>query len=143
MIERGATVDIEDFDKDTPLYVAETVDIAQLLLDNGANPKHVNDEGVTPALNAYQEGWEEVAELLAGITKEELPKEEEETADSLAHTMQSPEEEEEELSEEMNTKMQEIIKKIEEQGGVQDEEELREMVTKMILEEMQKNINNQ
>lgn len=113
--------------------------MAQILLDNGADPKHVNIEGLTPALNAFEEGYQEVAELLCGITKEELPKEDE-VVDPLAHTQQE-EEDDDELPEGMSTKLQEIIEKIQEQGGVEDEEELREMVTKMLLEEMQNSIN--
>ncbi|KAG1095040.1 hypothetical protein G6F42_018628 [Rhizopus arrhizus] len=74
LIEKGANVNIEDFEKDTPLYVAENVEMAQLLLDNGADPKHINEDGITPALTALEEGWEEVAQFLANITKEKTEK---------------------------------------------------------------------
>ncbi|KAG1235119.1 hypothetical protein G6F68_018936 [Rhizopus microsporus] len=58
--------------------------MAQILLDRGADPKRVNEEGFTPAATALQEGWTEVAEHLASITKEVLvPKEEQDI--SLAH----------------------------------------------------------
>lgn len=156
LIEKGANVNIEDFEKDTPLYVAENVEMAQLLLDNGADPKHTNEEGITPALTALEEGWEDVAQLLANITKEVLPTEEEEV-DPLAHIDQedrraasaisaSSEAEhnandEGELSEELSNKMQDIMKRIEEQGGVENEEELRELVTKMVLDGMQRELN--
>lgn len=156
LIEKGANVNIEDFEKDTPLYVAENVEIAQLLLDNGADPKHTNEDGITPALTALEEGWEEVAQFLANITKEVLPTAEEETdplayieqedreaAAAAAQSQQQSNEDgaEEEMSEELTNKMQDIMKRIEEQGGVENEEELRELVTKMVLDGMQRELN--
>ncbi|GAA5817264.1 hypothetical protein MFLAVUS_010807 [Mucor flavus] len=143
LLEKGANVNIEDFEKDTPLYVAETVEMAQLLLDHGAEPKRVNEEGLSPAATALEEGWEDVAKLLADITKEVLPtKEEEEENDeseALSH-VQEEDEEEPELSDELSNQMQEIMKRIEEQGGVENEEELRDMVTKMVVDGMRRNL---
>ncbi|KAI9476151.1 MAG: kinase-like domain-containing protein [Benjaminiella poitrasii] len=154
LIKEGANVNIEDFEKDTPLFVAETVEMAQLLLDHGADPKHRNEEGITPALTAFEEGWQEVAELLANITNEELPTEEEDTADdSLAHVVQDDDQaerpsavtettttntEDGELNEDLSNQIQDIMKRIEEQGGVDNEEELQEMVAKMLLDEMRR-----
>ncbi|KAG2236854.1 hypothetical protein INT48_002667 [Thamnidium elegans] len=135
LLEKGANVNIEDFEKDTPLYVAETVEMAQLLLDHGADPKRVNEEGLSPAVTALEEGYEDVAKLLADITKEVLPtKEEEENneTEALSHVQEEEDEEEPELSDELSNQMQEIMKRIEEQGGVENEEELRDMVTKMV-----------
>lgn len=151
LLEKGANVDVEDFEKDTPLYVAESVEMAQLLLDHGADPKHVNEEGITPAFVALQEGWDQVAQLLAAITMEDLSTAQDEPVDALAHIEQEDRGanqeiqsvEQEELSDELSSKMQEIMRRIEEQGGVENEEELREMVTKMVLDEMQRNINEE
>lgn len=129
--------------------------MAQLLLDHGADPEHVNEDGITPALTALEEGWEDVAQLLAAITKENLNIEQDQEVDPLAHIEQEDrqvtqqtqsteqEEEEDELSDELSSKMQEIMRRIEEQGGVENEEELREMVTKMVLDEMQRKINEE
>lgn len=155
MLEKGANVNIEDFEKDTPLYVAETVEMAQLLLDHGADPKRVNEEGLSPAATAVEEGYEDVAKLLADITKEELPTRDEETgtlthvqdaqdeaaAEAAADAAEEAEAEEEaEMSEELSNQMQAIMKRIEEQGGVENEEELREMVTKMVIDGMKRNL---
>ncbi|KAI8639198.1 ankyrin repeat-containing domain protein [Parasitella parasitica] len=163
LIDSNVNVDIEDFEKDTPLYVAENVEMAQLLLDNGADPKHTNEDGITPAMAAYEEGWEEVAQLLASITKEVLPSKEQEI-DPLAYIEQEDDEaiatatevevetiaqttqpdsniqDQDEMSEELSSKMQNIMKHIEEQGGVADEDELRELVAKMLLDEMQQKL---
>ncbi|CEP12060.1 hypothetical protein [Parasitella parasitica] len=165
LIANGAKVNIEDFEKDTPLFVAENVEMAQLLLDNGADPKHTNEDGITPAMAAFEEGWEDVAQLLASITMEVLPSKEEEV-DSLAYIDQensevavaatetetgviiqttaqqdSIVENQNEMTEELSSKMQDIMERIEEQGGVADEDELRELVTKMLLDEMQQKLN--
>lgn len=117
--------------------------MAQLLLDHGAEPKRVNEEGLSPAATALEEGWEDVAKLLADITKEVLPtkeEEEEENDEALSHVQQEDEEEEPELSDELSNQMQEIMKRIEEQGGVENEEELRDMVTKMVVDGMRRNL---
>ncbi|RCH88603.1 cyclin-dependent serine/threonine protein kinase [Rhizopus azygosporus] len=136
LLDKGADVNVEDFDKDTPLFVAETVEMAQILLDRGADPKKVNEDGFTPALTAFQEGWKEVAEYLANITKEVLPTEDLEDI-SLAHVQHDNNDED--YDPEVANKMQEIINRIEEQGGeFANEEELREMVTKLLLEELRK-----
>ncbi|KAI8880978.1 Pkinase-domain-containing protein [Backusella circina FSU 941] len=139
LADKGANVNVQDFDKDTPLFVTETVDMAQLLLDLGADPKLKNELGLTAAMTAFDEGWEEVAQLLVEVTGEELPtfEEEEDEEDRLAHTQQDSDEDDE-LTPEMNDKLQQIISTIEEQGGVEDEEKLREMVMNMLLDEMQK-----
>lgn len=139
LLEHGANVNVEDFEKDTPLYVAETVEMAQLLLDHGADPKRVNEDGISPAATAYEEGWDAVAELLAGITKEELhPEDNEEEEESFAHM--ENDDEDDELNPALSSRMQEIMQHIQEQGGVEDEEELREMVTKMVLDEMKRSV---
>lgn len=111
--------------------------MAKTLIDLGADPKKKNELGLTAAMTAFDEGWEEVAQYLVEITGEELPTFEEEE-DSLAHVQKEDDEEGDELTPEMSDKLQEIIQKIEEQGGVDDEEKLREMVMNMLLEEMQK-----
>ena len=139
MLEKGANVDVEDFEKDTPLYVAETVDMAQLLLDHGANPKRVNEEGISPAATAYEEGWDEVAQLLAGITHEKLYTAEEAENPEEDEFSHMNEEEDEELSPELSSRMQEIMQHLQE-GDVEDEEKLRELVTKMLLDEMKRSV---
>ncbi|CAO3657049.1 unnamed protein product [Mucor hiemalis] len=141
LLDHGANVDVQDFEKDTPLYVAETVAMAQLLLDHGADPKHVNEDNITPAATAFEEGWDEVANLLASITKEELrPNNDEEAVEEEESEFAHMEENDDDLSPELSNKMQEIMQHIQEQGGVQDEEELKEMVTKMLLDEMKRSL---
>ncbi|KAG9288741.1 hypothetical protein G9A89_019102 [Geosiphon pyriformis] len=78
LISHGADVNIRDFEGDTPLHVAETVEIAELLLDHGADPFITNFEGKTPAQVAFQEDCPEVACLLRSKTGEPEPEPESE-----------------------------------------------------------------
>ncbi|KAI9491846.1 ankyrin repeat-containing domain protein [Zychaea mexicana] len=155
LLEKGGNVNIEDFDKDTPLYVAETVEMARLLVDKGADPKHKNEEGVSPALNAHQEGWQQVATMLAEITKEELPTVDDHIEQALENATVTPapsanpfavagaegandnSDGEEDDNGAMEHYIEDMVRRIQEQGGVQNEEELREAVTKMVLEQLQ------
>ncbi|CAB4396890.1 ankyrin [Rhizophagus irregularis] len=73
LISEGADVNIRDNDNDTPLYVAENVEVARKLLSHGADPFVKNSEGKTPAQVAYEEEWFEVAELYCSITGEQIP----------------------------------------------------------------------
>ncbi|KAI8146400.1 ankyrin repeat-containing domain protein [Fennellomyces sp. T-0311] len=136
LLEKGGNVNIEDFEKDTPLYVAETVDMARFLIDRGANAEHKNEDDVSPAQNAHQEGWQEVAEFLAGITQESLPSLDDQIEESLGPNPLA-EDADDTVAEHY---IEELVRRIQEQGGVQDEEELREAVTKMVLEQLQNSL---
>ncbi|CAO3625586.1 unnamed protein product [Cunninghamella blakesleeana] len=151
LLNNGGNVNIEDDDKDTPLYVCETLEMAQYLLDHGADAHHKNEEGVSPAATAFEEGWKEVAELLAGITGEtliELQDKPSENSDTLAYIERESELESsisneeqayiEQRQAEFAQQIEQVMLKIQEDGGVHDEEELRRIVTKMVLEEVKK-----
>lgn len=47
LISRGGNVNITDEDGDTPLYTVESVDVAQFLVEHGANASHRNSEGIS------------------------------------------------------------------------------------------------
>ncbi|KAI7874445.1 ankyrin [Lichtheimia hyalospora FSU 10163] len=53
LLEKNANINIEDFEKDTPLYVAESAEMAQFLLYHGADANHKNEDGISSAMNAY------------------------------------------------------------------------------------------
>lgn len=66
-------VDVTDNDGDTPLFFAEKLDTAKLLVDDlGADPTHRNDAGLTAAENALVNDREDIAEFLASRTGETL-----------------------------------------------------------------------
>lgn len=50
LVERGGDVNITDDDGETPLFVVESVNLARLLIELGANPRHTSAEGLTVRL---------------------------------------------------------------------------------------------
>ena len=57
VLEHGGNVNIQDHDGDTPLFVAETVEVAKALVEElHADPTHRNESGLTvrtPTLDVY------------------------------------------------------------------------------------------
>ncbi|CAG7852540.1 SubName: Full=Uncharacterized protein {ECO:0000313/EMBL:CCA71894.1} [Serendipita indica DSM 11827] len=47
LISKGGDVNVEDEDGDTPLYTAESLDVAKWLVDHGAIINRVNNEGIS------------------------------------------------------------------------------------------------
>ena len=75
-------VNITDADGDTPLFVVEDVETARILIEEfEADAKHKNQEGLTAAQNAYENGFEDVAQYVRGVTGEPAPTLEEEDDD--------------------------------------------------------------
>lgn len=107
--------------------------MCRFLLEKGADPHHVNSEGVTPMKNALEEGWLPVAALLAKTTDQEIAE------PSAAHEQEEGQEEGEGNMEAMITKVMERLQ-AEGQDEEIDEEELREAVTKVILDELRKSV---
>jgi ankyrin repeat protein len=74
LIERGANINHQNFDKATPLYLAcrDGNDlIARLLLKNNANPKIEGYNGFTPFIAACVNGRENIVKILIGKVNEE------------------------------------------------------------------------
>jgi hypothetical protein len=46
----GGNVNVTDEDGDTPLYTVENIETARFLVDNGADPAWLNNEGLTVCL---------------------------------------------------------------------------------------------
>lgn len=64
LIEAGYDVNYKKKDSSTLLHYAFTVDMAQLLIENGASLNEVNRAGATPLTNAIRNGRIEVAKYL-------------------------------------------------------------------------------
>lgn len=124
LLSRGADVNIIDFEGETPLYVAETVEVAQLLLSHGADASHRNNEGRTAASIAYEEGWMGVADLLRNVTGEIQPEYEEEEED-YSHLETS-------ANSEFVEKIDRLMKATEE-DGVNRDDELVSMMKTLIM----------
>lgn len=66
-------VNTTDSDLDTPLFVCETVESAQCLIEEfSADARHKNSEGLTAAQQALENEHEELARYIASITGESL-----------------------------------------------------------------------
>ncbi|KAI8074120.1 ankyrin repeat-containing domain protein [Gongronella butleri] len=138
LLNHGGDINVEDSDKDTPLYVCESVDMAKFMLDRGASAEHKNDEGISPAQNAWDEGWKDVAQLLADITHETLDTEDEALAAAVAETssLEATFADDGEADEAFAAQVEQVMMRIQDNGGVEDEEELRQIVTKMLLDQV-------
>jgi len=57
VLEHEGNVNIQDHDGDTPLFVAETVEVAKVLVEElHADPNHQNESGLTVS-NSLPIGW--------------------------------------------------------------------------------------
>ncbi|CAO3680294.1 unnamed protein product [Umbelopsis ramanniana] len=130
LISQGGNIDVEDFDGDTPLFVVETPEVAKFLIEKGADSSHRNHEGTTPAINAATEGWREVAEEIAKVTGETLTEEEEE--DELAHVAVGDDEEDGAFLRQVEQVIQQT-----EQDGMNRDEQLRGLVSQMVMRQIQ------
>ncbi|ORZ14731.1 ankyrin repeat-containing domain protein [Absidia repens] len=151
LLNNGGDINVEDFDKDTPLYVCETTDMARFLLDRGADASHKNREGISPAQTANDEGWKDVAQLLASITGETIVNAEDQPLenDTLAYIQHESEngpplneEDDEQRQEEFAQQVEQVMQRIQQDGGVHDEDELRDVVTKMVLQEVKRSMDD-
>ncbi|KAI9287244.1 ankyrin repeat-containing domain protein [Umbelopsis sp. AD052] len=130
LISQGGNIDIEDFDGDTPLFVVESPEAAKFLIENGADASHRNHEGTTPAINAASEGWREVAEEIAKVTGETLTEEEDE--DELAHVAVGDDEDDGAFLRQVEQVIQQT-----EQDGMNRDEQLRGLVSQMVMRQIQ------
>lgn len=72
LLSIGGDPNLTDDDGETPLYVVETIEVAKFLIDNGADPKWKNQEGLTAA-ELLDEDHPDVAAFLRGLTGEVAP----------------------------------------------------------------------
>ncbi|CAG8677594.1 4584_t:CDS:2 [Cetraspora pellucida] len=68
LLSQGADINLPDHDGDTALHLVETVEMAQKLLDLGADPFSTNSVGKSPAQVAFEEEHYDVAMLLSSKT---------------------------------------------------------------------------
>ncbi|KAJ1860940.1 hypothetical protein LPJ73_001180 [Coemansia sp. RSA 2703] len=130
LVSSGGDVNIRDTDGDTPLHICEDKECALFLLDHGADPKAENDEGLTPVHTTLENEATEVTELLCKRLDIPVPKLEEireaEDAEEPSDTITDAK-----LEELSNWLMQNA-----DENGEADEDALREMVTKFVLQKM-------
>ncbi|KAG0289187.1 hypothetical protein BGZ98_003952, partial [Dissophora globulifera] len=135
LLDKGANVNIQDPDGDSPLFVCETVDVAKLLVDAGIDVTHVNDNELTAAENAEEEEWYEVAHYLRELTGVPHPDngDNDEDAD-MAHLLAEDKEEDEETDAAIDSFKGRIeaIMRATEADGVSRDDELKAVVSEML-----------
>ncbi|CAE6515305.1 unnamed protein product [Rhizoctonia solani] len=123
LISKGGDVNVTDEEGDTPLFTAETVAVAQFLVENGALVDVRNSEGISP-IEAVEEDFPDVAEYLQ--SRSGLP----------TSTQSSQEREHEDASEELTAELiaqtEEIITRAEREGR-DPHDELTELVGRTVL----------
>ncbi|KAF9145605.1 hypothetical protein BGX30_007940 [Mortierella sp. GBA39] len=141
LLENSADVNIQDPEGDSPLFVCETVDIAEMLVKAGADAKHVNENEMTAAENAEEEEWLEVAHYLRELTGVPHPDEVDELEDDMSHLMEekdsddSSDDEDKKANGESSTAFKERIEaimKASEADGVDRDDELKAVVAEML-----------
>lgn len=150
-------VDTTDSDLDTPLFVCETVESARCLIEEfGANAKHRNADGLTPAMQALENEHEELARYIAGVTGESLEgeadEEEEEEDDengvprSASAELTGDEQTEEDArldaqTDQLMARVGEIMTRAE-RDGTDPEPELRTLVSESVLRQIVEGMNH-
>ncbi|KAI8595961.1 hypothetical protein EDD21DRAFT_389743, partial [Dissophora ornata] len=144
LLEKGANVNIQDLDGDSPLFVCETVEIAEILVEAGADAKHVNENEMTAAENAEEEEWYEVAHYLRELTGVPHPdKDVDDLEEDMSHLLKDEDEDnsdeedgddkDEEAKENSFKHRIESIMKATEADGVDRDEELKSVVAEMLV----------
>ncbi|KAG0053882.1 hypothetical protein BGZ83_000279 [Gryganskiella cystojenkinii] len=138
LLEKGANVNIQDPEGDSPLFVCETVEIAKILVEAGADAKHINENEITAADNAEEEEWTEVAYYLRELTGVPHPEEDDEDNlnDDMSHLLVEDDEKEDDEKESANKdefkdRIEAIMKATEADGKDRDDE-LKAVVAEML-----------
>ncbi|KAJ6513331.1 ankyrin repeat-containing domain protein [Mycena sanguinolenta] len=129
LISRGGDVNVVDADGDTPIYTVENVQTARFLVDHGAVLDRHNSEGVSP-IDHLREEFSEVANYLQSVASP--------ASAPTIDIVQQPSQHEQELASEQLTSalmssVEEIMRRAEAEGR-DPEEELRQVVSRTVLE---------
>jgi uncharacterized protein len=135
---------VTDEDGDTPLYTAESLEVAKWLVEHGATVDRVNSEGISVRIifipSEKHTHWAQPTEHLAEdfpaiaryLSPNRIPEEEVDEAGLSEYAQQQLSEE---LTDRMMVSVQEIMTRAE-QDGHDPEEELTALVRKTVLESL-------
>ncbi|CAO3590632.1 unnamed protein product [Absidia cylindrospora] len=106
-----------------------------------------DNEGISPAQTANEEGWADVAKLLAALTGETLEQpsddDDDENDKALAHLQNDDDDDDDTtVRPEFAQQVEQVMHKIQQDGGVQDEDELRQVVTNMVLQQVKQSMDD-
>ncbi|KAJ7637719.1 hypothetical protein DFH06DRAFT_1219054 [Mycena polygramma] len=129
LISRGGDVNVEDGDDDTPIYTVENVETARFLVDHGAVLDRHNSEGVSP-IDHLREEFSEVANFLQSVASPA-------SAPTIEILQQPSQREQDSASEQLTaallSSVEDIMTRAEAEGR-DPEEELRQVVSRTVLE---------
>ncbi|KAJ6505959.1 ankyrin repeat-containing domain protein [Mycena vulgaris] len=129
LISRGGDVNVQDGDGDTPIYTVENVETARFLVDHGAVLDRQNSEGISP-IDHLREEFSEVASYLQSVASP--------AAAPTIDIVQQPSQREQDVASEQLTaalmsSVEDIMRRAEAEGR-DPEEELRQIVSRTVLE---------
>ncbi|KAJ7052636.1 hypothetical protein C8F01DRAFT_1170681 [Mycena amicta] len=125
---QGGDVNLEDGDRDTPLYTVENIETARFLVAHGATIDHRNSEGVSP-IEHLQDEFSDVASYLHSVASpSSLPLPVFQQPSQRSQNLAS-----EELTSALMASVAEILQRAEEEGRDPDEE-LKALVGETIME---------
>ncbi|KAJ7494685.1 ankyrin repeat-containing domain protein [Mycena galericulata] len=129
LIARGGDVNVQDGDGDTPIYTVENIETARFLVTHGAILDRQNSEGVSP-IDHLREEFSEVANYLQSVLSPE-------SAPTIEIVQQPSQREQDMASEQLTsalmTSVEDIMQRAEAEGR-DPEEELRQIVSRTVLE---------
>ncbi|KAJ7475803.1 ankyrin repeat-containing domain protein [Mycena latifolia] len=129
LISRGGDVNVLDGDLETPIYTVENVETARFLVEHGAVLDRQNSEGVSP-IDHLREEFSEVANYLQSVAAPA-------TVPTIEIVQQPSQREQDMASEQLTsalmTSVEDIMQRAEAEGR-DPEEELRQIVSRTVLE---------
>ncbi|GAA5976696.1 hypothetical protein JCM11641_005664 [Rhodosporidiobolus odoratus] len=136
LVQTGGDINLTDDDGDTPLYVVEQVAMAKLVVELGGNPRHLNQEGLTPAA-ALQEEYPHISLYLRTLTGESNPSSSVDSSSSAASQSQTQAQAQPDLDTPTDALMTEVrsIMEAAERGELAENEvddKLREVVERVV-----------
>ncbi|KAI0250262.1 ankyrin repeat-containing domain protein [Lactifluus subvellereus] len=137
LISRGGNVNVTDEDGDTPLYTIENIETAQTLLDHDADPTWRNHEGLTPA-DTLEEEFPQVAAYLNSVTAARVADSRHELHENRVSSQvtQPSQHSQEAISERLTSSLISQLNDIAQREEAGDEEELRQAVSRAVVESM-------
>jgi len=139
LISKGGNVNVTDEDGDTPLFTVENIETARFLVDNGADPVWRNHDGLTPAAS-LEEDFPQVAAFLNSITSAPLASSQSGQPENHVSGQPPSQHSQEVASERLTSSLMSQLGNIAQNEMAGDEghrdEELRQAVTRAVLEGM-------
>ncbi|KAJ7170625.1 ankyrin repeat-containing domain protein [Mycena crocata] len=129
LISRGGDVNVQDGDGDTPIYTVENVETARFLVTHGATLDRQNSEGVSP-IDHLREEFSEVANYLQSVASPA-------SASAIEIVQQPSQREQDAATEQLTTALMSSVEDIMQRAeaeGRDPEEELRQIVSRTVLE---------